>query len=123
MRVRSALLPLAILIVGACAATTAAAGKPSVKLQTQRAFTAADAVGAASASCRESVGTTRALTLVRYCLYVTSATHPPCNTANQCEVIVDHIRQMCPAEAPRPLPCSAGFKSADWTRMKNLPAR
>ena len=38
-------------------------------------------------------------------------------------VIVDHIRQMCPAEAGAPLPCSAGFKSADWTRVKGLAAR
>jgi hypothetical protein len=118
MRIR-----LAILIAAACATTATAASKPSVKAQTERAFAAADAAGPASASCRQSIGKTRALTLVRYCLYVTGATHPPCNTANQCEVIVDHIRQMCPAEAGTPLPCSAGFRSADWTRIKGLTAR
>lgn len=94
-----------------------------MKPQTQRAFAAADAAGAASTSCRASIGKPRALTLVRYCLYVTSATHPPCNMANQCEVIVDHIRQMCPDEAGKPLPCSATFKSVDWTRMKRRAAR
>jgi hypothetical protein len=120
---RTALLSLALLTATAFATGAAAGGQPSVKTQTQRAFAAADAAGAASASCRQSNGKTRALTLVRYCLYVTSATHPPCNTANQCEVIVDHIRQMCPDEAGKPLPCSAGFKSVDWTRIKRLAAR
>jgi hypothetical protein len=120
---RTALLSLALLTGAAFATGAVAGGKPSVKLQTQRAFAAADAAGAAQASCRQSIGKARALSLVRYCLYVTSATHPPCNTANQCEVIVDHVRQMCPAEAGNPLPCSAGFKSADWTRIKGLAAR
>jgi hypothetical protein len=115
---------LAIAILAATIATTAVAGgKPTARQQIQWAFAAADATGTASASCRSSIGKTRALTLVRYCLYVTSATHPPCNTANQCEVIVDHIRQMCPTEARTPLPCSADFKPADWTRMKGLAAR
>ncbi|MGH6911309.1 MAG: hypothetical protein ACREEG_14065 [Phenylobacterium sp.] len=120
---RAGRLPLAMLIAAACATTAVAAAKPSVKLQTERAFVAADAVGATSGSCRASIGKSRALTLVRYCLYVTSATHPPCNTANQCEVIVDHIRQMCPSEVGKRLPCSAGFKSIDWTRIKGLAAR
>ena len=120
---RTALLSIAVLTAAAFATGAAAGGKPSVKVQTERAFAAADAAGTASASCRQSVGKTRALSLVRYCLYVTSATHPPCNTANSCEVIVDHIRQMCPDEAGKPLPCSAGFKSTDWTRIKGLPAR
>jgi hypothetical protein len=119
---RSAFL-LAMLAAAALATSAAAGGKPSTKVQTQRAFAAADAAGAASASCRRSIGKTRALSLVRYCLYVSSATHPPCNTANQCEVIVDHIRQMCPDEAGKPLPCSAGFKSADWARIRGLTAR
>lgn len=120
---RTALCSLAMLTAAVVATGAAAGGKPSVKVQTQQAFAAADAAGTASASCRRSIGKIRALRLVRYCLYVTSATHPPCNTANSCEVIVDHIRQMCPAETGVSLPCSADFKSADWTRVKGLAAR
>lgn len=50
---------------------------------------------AASPSCTQSVGATRAQRLVKECLAVTSATHPPCNAANACETIAEHIAQMC----------------------------
>ncbi len=117
-------LPLAILISAALAtAAGAGAAKPGVKAQTERAFAAAAAVGASPASCAQSLGKARALSLVRYCRYVSSATHPPCNTANACEVIVDHIRQTCAADSTKPLPCGSAFTSTDWSRIRGLAAR
>jgi len=53
--------------------------------------------GAASAatSCAQSVGQDRAASYVAECLRVSPATHPPCNAANPCAVIVDEIRRGC----------------------------
>src|SRR3954462_5818943 len=76
---------------------------------TARAFVSAVAVGDAPAPCRETIGRQPALALVRYCRWVSSATHPPCNTANQCALIVEHIRGMCPATSRDPLPCGNGI--------------
>lgn len=46
-------------------------------------------------SCLVSVGAKRSATLVNECLQVSPATHPPCNVANACSLIVGEIRRGC----------------------------
>ncbi|MGH7052277.1 MAG: hypothetical protein ACREFK_02140 [Stellaceae bacterium] len=45
--------------------------------------------------CRQTAGPHRAQELVRQCLEVSPATHPPCNAANPCALIRDEIRRGC----------------------------
>ena len=45
--------------------------------------------------CRETAGVERAKTLVQQCQEVSPATHPPCNAANACSLIVDEITRGC----------------------------
>ena len=54
-------------------------------------------------SCLQAVGAVRANELVRRCLKVSPATHPPCNTDNSCSMIRNEIRRGCAligAQAP-----------------------
>jgi hypothetical protein len=54
------------------------------------------AMSAASAqSCRQTVGTKKAEALVRQCMRVSQATHPPCNAANPCDMIAGEIEHGC----------------------------
>jgi Protein of unknown function (DUF3011) len=46
-------------------------------------------------SCLKTAGKSRAEQLVKECLKVSAATHPPCNAQNSCELIVDEIRRSC----------------------------
>ena len=48
-----------------------------------------------SSPCGTAVGMERARTLVRECLAVSPATHPPCNIENSCSLIVDEIKRGC----------------------------
>ncbi len=48
-----------------------------------------------AAPCRETVGPIRAETYVHQCLEVSPATHPPCNAANSCGLIVSEIQRGC----------------------------
>jgi hypothetical protein len=63
------------------AASAASGGSDSGKAQDQ--------------SCSKRMGKARAETLVKQCLQVSPATHPPCNAANSCELIEDEIRRSC----------------------------
>ena len=49
----------------------------------------------AAIPCSKSAGAAKADEYVRQCLEVSPATHPPCNAANACELIVDEIRRGC----------------------------
>ena len=51
--------------------------------------------GTTEKSCRETAGAEKAKTLVKQCLEVSPATHPPCNAANACSLIVDEITRGC----------------------------
>ncbi len=62
---------------------------------------AAAASAAAAQSCRQTAGPQRAQAMVRQCIQVSQATHPPCNAANPCDMIVDEIRHGC-AELAEP---------------------
>jgi hypothetical protein len=45
--------------------------------------------------CRETAGAEKAKTLAKQCREVSPATHPPCNAANECSLIVDEITRGC----------------------------
>lgn len=114
-----------ISLVGLAGCLTASARDLPVAETTERAFAAALAVGDNEAPCRDTIGKEPALALVRYCRWNSSATHPPCNTANQCSLIVAHIRGMCrsvPDGPGRPLPCGADMTADEWQRIRQMPA-
>lgn len=46
-------------------------------------------------SCEAEVGRLAAADLVRRCLNVSPATHPPCNAANSCDMIKQEIDRSC----------------------------
>jgi hypothetical protein len=46
-------------------------------------------------TCLVQVGKARAEQMVKQCLKVSPATHPPCNVQNSCELIEDEIRRSC----------------------------
>ncbi len=61
-------------------------------------------VGGNSSSCLKTAGAVRANELVRRCLKVSPATHPPCNAENACSLIRDEIKRGCGllrADAPQ----------------------
>ena len=53
------------------------------------------AVPALAASCKETAGDGWAKTYVEQCLEVSTATHPPCNVENPCELIISEITRGC----------------------------
>jgi Protein of unknown function (DUF3011) len=46
-------------------------------------------------TCLQTAGKARAGQLVKECLKVSPATHPPCNVQNSCELMTDEIRRSC----------------------------
>jgi hypothetical protein len=116
---------VAILLLGFAGCLSASSPNSSPKEATERAFAAALVVGEAEPPCRETIGKGPALALVRYCRWYSTATHPPCNTANHCAIIVDHIRKMCRSEPDgpdRPLPCGGETSADEWERIGRMPA-
>jgi hypothetical protein len=55
----------------------------------------AAAKSAEDKTCLKQVGKARSDQLVKQCLQVSPATHPPCNAQNSCELIEDEIRRSC----------------------------
>lgn len=53
------------------------------------------AAASAEPSCRSTMGAKKAAALVRACRLMSPATHPPCNAANSCAMIVDEIKRGC----------------------------
>jgi uncharacterized protein len=45
--------------------------------------------------CRDTVGAKQAAVYVKQCLQVATATHPPCNAENSCELIISHNIDRC----------------------------
>ena len=45
--------------------------------------------------CVQAVGAERSKKLVEECLQVSPATHPPCNSQNSCQLIIDEIKRSC----------------------------
>jgi hypothetical protein len=52
-------------------------------------------VSASAQSCGQTAGTATAQELVRQCMQVSEATHPPCNVTNPCDLMVDEIKRNC----------------------------
>ena len=50
---------------------------------------------AADPSCRQTAGEQRSRELVRQCMEVSPATHPPCNVGNPCPTITEEIKRGC----------------------------
>lgn len=55
----------------------------------------AAAKAAEDKTCLKEVGKARSDQMVKQCLQVSPATHPPCNAQNSCELITDEIRRSC----------------------------
>ena len=53
------------------------------------------AIADGETSCLVNVGTKRSAELVKECVQVSPATHPPCNAQNACSLVVDEIRRGC----------------------------
>jgi hypothetical protein len=68
-------------------------GIPEPYFQSNPGATMASAGG--EVSCLVSVGTKRSAELVKECVQVSPATHPPCNAQNACSLVVDEIRRGC----------------------------
>jgi Lysozyme inhibitor LprI len=62
--------------------------------------------------CSRSVDRSIADTLVRQCMQVSPATHPPCNADNACDLIRDEIKRGCAMLDKEDAPAfCAGFKT------------
>ncbi|WP_371765130.1 hypothetical protein [Massilia sp.] len=69
---------------------------------------ACSSASAADLSCAQQMGQQRATLLARQCRQVSPATHPPCNAANSCAMIIDEFERGCnmlAGEAYRPTFC------------------
>jgi len=51
--------------------------------------------GDSTIPCIQAVGAERSKKLVEECLQVSPATHPPCNSQNSCQLIIDEIERSC----------------------------
>jgi len=58
-------------------------------------FLASFQANAADKSCAEAIGQKRAESLVKQCINVSPATHPPCNAANSCGMINSEVDRGC----------------------------
>jgi hypothetical protein len=61
------------------------------------------------AACATTLGAAKAADLVKRCIAVSPATHPPCNAANPCEMIQGEIDRSCAMYGPdeaKPAECA-----------------
>jgi hypothetical protein len=76
------------------------------------AAAASEANADAGVPCSRSVDKAIADTLVRQCMQVSPATHPPCNADNACDLIRDEIKRGCAMLDKEDAPgFCAGFKA------------
>lgn len=119
-------LALSFALGGAAAAAISAPKTPSTLSLTTHAWSAAISVGDSDKSCARAIGLAPARALVRYCRYVSAATHPPCNSQNSCALIVDEIQRTTVGNAvpldPHKLPGSDWLKPSDWRTIARLRA-
>jgi hypothetical protein len=77
--------------------------------ETASSVPGSDSGSAASGSCTATAGPARAAALVRRCIAVSPATHPPCNAANACSLIQGEIDRSCAQYGPdetKPAECA-----------------
>ncbi len=60
--------------------------------------------------CINAVSAERAKKLVDECIQVSPATHPPCNSQNSCELIIDEIKRSCALLGPSKPSFCANYK-------------
>ncbi len=106
----------------AAAAGAAPPAKPALQIATERAWQAALKVHASVDACQITIGKIAARAVVRYCLYQSGATHPPCDSINACSVITDHIDAQGIGVAGEILPGESTLTAADWKTIAKLPA-
>lgn len=46
-------------------------------------------------SCLATAGRAQAARIVRDCKAISEATHPPCNAANPCDMIIEEVERWC----------------------------
>ncbi len=117
------LLTAALLMVAACdqqpastgadpdaPATTAATPDPVMPADAPPQEEAPAPTEASSMSCTLDQGSDGAMELVRRCMAVSPASHPPCNPENPCQLIQDEIDRSCAMYKPgetKPAECAA----------------
>ncbi|MFL9710609.1 hypothetical protein [Methylobacillus sp. Pita1] len=69
--------------------------KPYVVLFMLIAFFQVLPANAGEKSCIAEAGKRHAEMLVKWCRSVSPATHPPCNAANSCDLVIDEIKRGC----------------------------
>ncbi|PQO95195.1 hypothetical protein C5614_18055 [Massilia phosphatilytica] len=72
---------------------------------------------AADLSCAQQMGQQRATLLAQQCRQVSPATHPPCNAANSCAMIIDEFERGCnmlEGESSRPKFCVAKARAGSF---------
>ncbi|HEY1224051.1 MAG TPA: hypothetical protein VGE54_02385 [Brevundimonas sp.] len=94
------------------------AGEPATATAEQTPVMPADAppqeeaiapAEASSTSCTLDQGSDGAMELVRRCMAVSPASHPPCNPENPCQLIQDEIDRSCAMYKPgetKPAECA-----------------
>jgi hypothetical protein len=113
---------LTVLLLAACqqqaAPEAADAGAPATEAMAEPVMPA-DAppqeeaiapVEASSTSCTLDQGSDGAMELVRRCMAVSPASHPPCNPENPCKLIQEEIDRSCAMYKPgetKPAECTA----------------
>lgn len=86
---------LGIWVDQGCSAEFAVGVAPAARAKPADGDTADAERKATDKTCLQTAGKARAEQLVRECIKVSPATHPPCNTENSCEVMTDEIRRSC----------------------------
>jgi hypothetical protein len=118
---RLPILLTAALVLAACSppAETPADKAPTAEAAAQEPMMPADAppqeeavapTEAGSMACTLDQGSDGAMELVRRCMAVSTASHPPCNPENPCQLIQDEIDRACAAYKPgetKPAECAA----------------
>ncbi len=67
------------------------------------AFMCLSQAAAAETSCLDEIGKQKADILVKHCIQISPATHPPCNAANPCSLIRDEVKRGCDMFATSPV--------------------
>jgi hypothetical protein len=107
-----------LLLTGVRAAET----KSSVQVTTEKTWQAA-LHASDSKGCAEAIGLKPAKAIVRYCFYVSTATHPPCDSTNICSDITDHVAAQFGASAPGEIiPGESTLHGSDWKSISRIPA-
>jgi hypothetical protein len=110
------------LFAGAAASSAPAAKPPALQLTTEHAWQAAIKVYASQDACSDTIGMPAAKAIIRYCLYMSGATHPPCESENACSVITDHVAAQVPAAPGEIIPGESTLKASDWKEIAKQPA-